>query len=125
MMSCTQMLLNKQKSVYPINTEYICNWLTIMMVVKSHLAIAFEKTDEKEKYILLKILFVLLHPYQKASSLFPKENLKQDLIVIFKSMCLLSYIHRHFYIPMIMDRNLMRIILNLQAGTYNSLLHYE
>jgi len=96
-----------------------------MMVVKSHLAIVFEKTDEKEKYVLLKILFVLLHPYQKVKSLYPNEiNLKEDLEVIFKSMCLLSYIHRHFYIPMMMDRNLMRIILNLQAGTYNS-LYYE
>jgi len=125
MMSSTQMLIHKKKDVYPINSEYIYNWLTIMMVVKSHLAIVFEKTDEKEKYILLKILFVLLHPYQKTNFLFQERNLKRNLEVIFKSMCLLSYIHRHFYIPMTMDRSLMRIILNLQAGTYNLLLHYE
>jgi len=38
---------------------------------------------------------------------------------------IIKNIHRYFYIPIIMDRNLMRIILNLQADTYNSLLHYE
>ena len=66
LISCTQVLVAKKKLNSPINLElYLYNWLTIIANVKSHLCTIFRRNEEKEKYLFMKILAVILHPYQE------------------------------------------------------------
>lgn len=117
-MSCAQRLA-KTTHEFLLNSGYLYNWLTLMTVTKSHLAIAFEKSEEKEKYVLLKILFIIVCPYAIERELLSLErDRKQDLNLIFKCMCLLSYIHRRFYTLLVIDRVVMRITLNIREVIY-------
>lgn len=117
MISSAKVLVAKRKLDSPINLElYLYNWLAIIANIKSYMCITFERNDEREKRLFMKILTVILHPYQQKGFSFVGREIKLDLHVIFKCLRLLFYIHMYFHVPMVIDRILMKITLKLQEG---------
>lgn len=102
----------------PLNIKFIHNWLTVMLSIKSHLVNVLGNNEEKEKYILLKILYIILHPYQTPGFLYNTREIKEkrDINVILKSTSLVLYIQRYFYVPTLIDYTLMQIIISIKQG---------
>ncbi|XP_028049452.1 uncharacterized protein LOC105830290 isoform X1 [Monomorium pharaonis] len=115
-LSCTRLMRLGEERKYSLDTKFTHNWLTILLTIKSHLVTAFENNEVKEKYLLLKILFIILYPYQLPDFLFNTEKLKnkQDMNIISKSLRLVLYIQHYFYLPTLMDHVLMHIIMTLK-----------
>lgn len=115
---CTRMIMWKTNEYTPTELQFLYNWLSIMMTIEEDLIITFEENKEKGKHVLLKILFHILYTYayRQEDVFSPQQEVKQHVDVLFKSISLLSCLHRRFFVPMIMDRILMKIILKLAKG---------
>lgn len=116
MMTCCSQRMSKINKHSPNDLRFLYNWLSIMMTIEADLIITFEESEEKEKHILLKILFNILYPYQQAGVLSPEKKVKRHVDVLFKTISLLSCLYRRLFVPSVVDSVLMNIIVNLAKG---------